>query len=133
MVPVLPCITNNSIKHQSFVYTQLNVQTALFQLFQTIQFSISTWFSYIWPIDRTLSVTNTPGQSRPVSNDNEPFCGQWNGSYHSAKDVVSISKPHQQDFSCTGDKFVRKRLAILVFNETNIVLFIIWSIIFLML
>ena len=37
----LLCITNNSIKHQSFVYTQLNVKTVLFQ---TIQFSISTQF-----------------------------------------------------------------------------------------
>ena len=35
---VLLCITNNSIKHQSFVYTQLNNQTVLFQ---TIQFSMS--------------------------------------------------------------------------------------------
>ena len=34
---VLLCITNNSIKHQAFVYTQLNDQTVLFQ---TIQFSI---------------------------------------------------------------------------------------------
>ena len=41
MVPSIPCITNNSIKHQSFVYTQLNDQTVLFQ---TIQFSISTQF-----------------------------------------------------------------------------------------
>ena len=28
---ILLCITNNSIKHQSFVYTQLNDQTVLFQ------------------------------------------------------------------------------------------------------
>ena len=35
---VLLCITNNSFKHQSFVYTQLNDQTILFQ---TIQFSMS--------------------------------------------------------------------------------------------
>ena len=35
---VLLCIINNSIKHQSFVYTQLNDQIILFQ---TIQFSIS--------------------------------------------------------------------------------------------
>ena len=28
---VLLCITTNSIKHQSFVYTQLNYQTVLFQ------------------------------------------------------------------------------------------------------
>ena len=38
---VLLCITNNSIKHQSFIYTQLNVKTVLFQI---IQFSISTQF-----------------------------------------------------------------------------------------
>ena len=35
---VLLCITNNSIKYQSSVYTQLNDQTVLFL---TIQFSIS--------------------------------------------------------------------------------------------
>ena len=35
---VLLCITNNSIKYQSFVYTQLNDQTVLFL---TIQFSIN--------------------------------------------------------------------------------------------
>ena len=34
-------IANNSIKHQSFGYTQLNDQVVLFQ---TIQFSISTQF-----------------------------------------------------------------------------------------
>ena len=31
---VLLCITNNSFKHQSFVYTQLNGQTVLFQTIQ---------------------------------------------------------------------------------------------------
>ena len=35
-----------------FVYTQLNVETVLFQ---PILWSISTQFSSIWPIDRTLS------------------------------------------------------------------------------
>ena len=35
---ILLCITNNSIKHESFVYTQLNDQTFLFL---TIQLSIS--------------------------------------------------------------------------------------------
>ena len=35
---VLLCITNNSMKDQSFVYTQLDDQTVLFQ---TIQFSLS--------------------------------------------------------------------------------------------
>ena len=51
-----------------FVYKQLNVKTFLFQ---TIQFSISTQFSSIWPIDRTLSGATTPGQSRPGSDGNE--------------------------------------------------------------
>ena len=37
------CITNNSIKHQSFVYTHLNDQTLLFQI---IQFSISHLFGH---------------------------------------------------------------------------------------
>ena len=35
-------IPNNSIKYQSFVYTQLNGQTVLFQI---IQFSISHLFA----------------------------------------------------------------------------------------
>ena len=35
---MVPSITNNSIKHQSFVYAQLNDQTVLFQ---TIQFNIN--------------------------------------------------------------------------------------------
>ena len=39
--------------------------------FQTIQFRISTQFSSIWPIDRTLSSATTPGQSGPGSNGNE--------------------------------------------------------------
>ena len=44
-------------------------------LFQTIQFSIYTLFSYIWPIDRTLSDATTPGQSGPGSHDDEGvFC-----------------------------------------------------------
>ena len=38
---LLDCITNNSIKHQSFVNTELNLQTVLFQ---TIQFSIHYLF-----------------------------------------------------------------------------------------
>ena len=33
---ILRCITNNSIKHQSFIYTQLKEKTVIFQ---TIQFS----------------------------------------------------------------------------------------------
>ena len=40
-------------------------------LFQTIQVSISTQFSSIWPIDRTFLSATTPGQSEPESNGNE--------------------------------------------------------------
>ena len=40
-------------------------------LYQAIQFNISMQFSSIWLVDRALSGTTTPGQSRPGSNDNE--------------------------------------------------------------
>ena len=40
-------------------------------LFQVIQFSISTQFNFIWPIDRTLSGATTPNQSGPGSDVNE--------------------------------------------------------------
>ena len=55
-----------SLRTVFFVCTQLNVKTALFQLFQTIQFSISTWFSSTWPIGATTLGSNGPG-----SNGNE--------------------------------------------------------------
>ena len=51
-----------------FVHTQLNVKTVLFQ---AVQFSISTQFSSIWPIDRTLSGATTPGQSGPWSDSKD--------------------------------------------------------------
>ena len=50
----LLCITNSSIKHQSFVYIQFECLTAL-----------------VWPIDRTQSNATTWGLSGPRSNDNE--------------------------------------------------------------
>ena len=40
-------------------------------LFQTIQFSISTQFSSIQPIDRTLPGAITPDQNGPVSDSNK--------------------------------------------------------------
>ena len=40
-------------------------------LFQPIPFNISTQFISIWPIDRTLSGTTTPGQSEPGSHGND--------------------------------------------------------------
>ena len=55
---VLLCITNNSIRNHSFVYMYLNEQTALFL---SIQFSLSSQFNSIRPIDRTLSVSTIPG------------------------------------------------------------------------
>ena len=79
-------ITNNSIKHQSFIQTQLNIKNVLFQTIQfcistqfecknsSIQanhFTISAQFSSIWPIDRILPGATTPGQSRPGRDSNE--------------------------------------------------------------
>ena len=49
-------------------------------LFQMIHFSISTLFSSIQPIDRTLSGASTLGQSRPGSDDNnEVLCSSITG------------------------------------------------------
>ena len=85
---IISSISNNSVYHEHrvwlsksflfqafqfaisivFVHTQLNLKAVRFQ---TIQFSISTQFSSIWPIDRTLSDITTPGQSWPGSDGNE--------------------------------------------------------------
>ena len=46
----------------------LSIKTVLFQV---IEFSISTQFSSVWPIDNTLSGATTPGQSGPGSDGNE--------------------------------------------------------------
>ena len=40
-------------------------------LFQAIQFSISTQFSSLWPIDRTLSGAHSLGQSGTGSDGSE--------------------------------------------------------------
>ena len=63
-------ISNNSVsyKYIFFIYSQLNVKTVLFQI---IPFSMSTQFSSIWPIDRTLSDATTPGQSGSCSDGSE--------------------------------------------------------------
>ena len=51
---VLQCIINNSIKHQSFVFTQMK------------------WLNCsTWPIDRTLSGVTSLGQSGPGNNSNQ--------------------------------------------------------------
>ena len=57
-------------------YTMLNVKTVLFE---AIQFRISSQFSFIWPIDRTLSGATTPGHSGPGKR------WQWRGTPYSLK------------------------------------------------
>ena len=84
------CITNNSVKHQSFVYTQLNDQT---DLFQTIQFGICHLFALSLNVKQfysthrysTLSDVTNPDQSGPGSDGNEgvlciPQCSGITGS-----------------------------------------------------
>ena len=44
---VLLCITNNSIKHQSFVYTQLNDQTILFHISHLFALSLNVKQFYL--------------------------------------------------------------------------------------
>ena len=62
-------ITNNSVKHQSFIYSRLNDQTVLFL---TIQFCISHLFALCLNVkDRTLSGATTSGLSGPWSIGNE--------------------------------------------------------------
>ena len=69
------CITNNSFKHQSFVYTHLNGQTVLFLVIlfniiclRSVYMSSS---SNIWPLNRTRSGATTSGQSEHGNNKNE--------------------------------------------------------------
>ena len=57
-------ILNNSVERKY----RFNVKTVLFQ---AIRFSISTRFSFILPIDRTLSGATNPDQSGPRSDSNE--------------------------------------------------------------
>ena len=57
-------------------------------LFQTIQFSISTQFSSIWPIDKILSVATTPDQSGPGSDGNK--------GYSAFPQALELLEPHHQ-------------------------------------
>ena len=60
-------------------------------LFQTIQFSISTQFSSIWPKDRTLSSATTLGQSGPRSDGNEGvLCISQSSSITGTSRLVSV-------------------------------------------
>ena len=72
---ILFCITYNSIKHLSFVYTQLNNQTVIFL---TIQFNINHLFALIKfqtvlinPYIGPCRGATTPGQSGPGNDGNE--------------------------------------------------------------
>ena len=56
---------------KQFSLAQVRSLNILKKLFQTIQFSISTQFSSIWPIDWTLSGATTTGQSGPGSDGNK--------------------------------------------------------------
>ena len=60
--------------------------------FQTIQFTIYTQFSSIWPIERTLTGAATPGQSGARNDGNEgllriPHSSSINGS--SPSDILA--------------------------------------------
>ena len=58
-------ISNSSVQHKYAVSITKTV------LFQTIQFSMITQFSSIWPKDRTLSGATTPGQCGPETDGNK--------------------------------------------------------------
>ena len=92
-----------------FVHTELNVKTVLFQtikfsasrismsktvLLQSIQFRISTQFSYIGPIDRTLSGGSTSGQNGPGSDGNEGVLripqSYWNNIIRSFSAILLV-------------------------------------------
>ena len=63
-----------NIKIVTFQKIQFSVSTvsmSKIDLFQAIQFSISTQCSSIWPIDRTLSDSTTPGHSGSGNDGNE--------------------------------------------------------------
>ena len=96
---VLLCITNSSIKHQSFVYTQLNDQTVLFQ---TIQFSMSfvcTQFKCQTILYNLLIGATILGKSGSASNSNERvFCIPHSSSITSTSPsdclMYSYGPPH---------------------------------------
>ena len=63
-----------TIQLNSHLFTQLSDQTVLFLAIEFSMSFVCTQFkcqSFIWPIDKTLSNSTTPGQSRPRSNGNE--------------------------------------------------------------
>ena len=68
------CISNNSIKYQSFVYTQLNDRTVLFQAIQFSMSFVCAQFkcqTVLFDIDWTLSGATSSVQSGPGNDGNE--------------------------------------------------------------
>ena len=64
---VLLCNINNSIKHQSFIYMQLNLKTILFQAFL---FSINLiWFGFIAHQPLQVIDTKSIHINRYISNN----------------------------------------------------------------
>ena len=60
-----------SVLFQKIQFRVSSVSMSKTVQFHTIQFSKSTQFSSIWPVDRTLSGATTLGQSGPGSDSNE--------------------------------------------------------------
>ena len=56
---------------KQFYFKQFSLAKVQTVLFQTVQFNMSTQYSSVSPIDRTLSDATIPGQSRPGSDGNE--------------------------------------------------------------
>ena len=56
---------------QKHFFSKLRIQFNQTVLIQVFQLRISTLFSSIWSIDRTLSGAIAPGQSEPGSDGNE--------------------------------------------------------------
>ena len=83
MFQVLLYITNNSIKHQSFVYTKLNDQI---DWFQTIQFTISHLFAHSLNV-KQFYLTYRYGPIRCYHCVLEWILeqSQWGGTPHSPK------------------------------------------------
>ena len=118
----MPWIPNNSLKHLSFVYTQLNDQSVLFL---TIQFSIIHFFAYslsiissIWSIDRTLLSATCPGQSGLGSDGNGGIFSISLSSSITATSPSDCLVPYQ-GYSMAGGILLHCRDLIGVFYSPN--------------
>ena len=99
-------ISNNSVQHKyNFCLHTVKCKTVLFQ---TIQRSIITQFSSIWPIDRTLSDTTTPGHSGPGSNSNEVVLRIPQSRLFSVISRTLVSLTLLQRYSLLGQVFFRE-------------------------